>query len=60
MLSTIAGAAKEGQKATQNMKKAGQGRSVYVGAENLAGNVDPGQNQVSIVFDTLASGWGSE
>jgi len=49
-----ANAAREGAKDTASMLKARSGRASYVGADQLAGHVDPGAEAVARLFEALA------
>jgi dihydroxyacetone kinase len=47
--------ARRGADATALMERAGVGRSSYLGAGNLAGNIDPGAEAVAALFEGLAA-----
>jgi dihydroxyacetone kinase len=48
-------AARKGAKATARIKKAGAGRSTYVGGDRLVGVVDPGAEAVARAFEAVGS-----
>lgn len=55
-LPQAAKAAREGAKDTASMLKARSGRASYVGADQLAGHVDPGAEAAARLFEALADG----
>jgi dihydroxyacetone kinase len=55
---SLAAAAKQarvGADATARMERAGVGRSSYLGANSLAGNIDPGAEAVAALFEGLVA-----